>query len=57
MNNETFNVSLVDLRETPITKITSTGVETGSALHELDVIIYATGDEKSNYHYYNHHTE
>ena len=43
---ETFNrdnVSLVDLRETPITKITPTGVVTGKALHELDVIIYATG--------------
>ena len=43
---ETFNranVSLVDLRETPITKITPTGIQTGNALHELDVIIYATG--------------
>jgi cation diffusion facilitator CzcD-associated flavoprotein CzcO len=43
---ETFNranVKLVDLRETPITKITPTGIETGGKLHELDVIIYATG--------------
>ena len=43
---ETFNranVSLVDLRDTPITKITSTGVATGNEVHELDVIIYATG--------------
>jgi len=43
---ETFNrdnVGLVDLRETPITKITPTGIETGNDLQELDVIIYATG--------------
>jgi cation diffusion facilitator CzcD-associated flavoprotein CzcO len=43
---ETFNrdnVSLVDLRATPITQITPTGIETGSETHELDVIIYATG--------------
>jgi len=43
---ETFNrnnVRLVDLRETPIKKITHTGIETGDGLHELDVIIYATG--------------
>ena len=43
---ETFNldnVGLVDLRETPITKITPTGIQTGDELHELDVVIYATG--------------
>ncbi len=43
---ETFNlpnVSLVDLRETPITKITPTGIETGDEKYDLDVIIYATG--------------
>jgi cation diffusion facilitator CzcD-associated flavoprotein CzcO len=43
---ETFNranVSLVDLRTTPITKITPTGIQTGNEAHELDVIIYATG--------------
>ncbi|MGR8919874.1 MAG: hypothetical protein ACU85V_09655 [Gammaproteobacteria bacterium] len=47
---EVFNldhVSLVDLRDTPITRITPAGIETatatGEALHELDVIIYATG--------------
>ncbi len=43
---ETFNrdnVALVDLRETPITRITATGIETSAGLHELDVIIYATG--------------
>jgi cation diffusion facilitator CzcD-associated flavoprotein CzcO len=37
------NVALVDLRETPITRITPTGVQTGDDIHELDVIIYATG--------------
>lgn len=43
---ETFNrdnVALVDLRETPITQITGSGIETSAGLHELDVIIYATG--------------
>jgi len=43
---ETFNrdnVGLVDLREMPITKITPIGIQTGNDLHELDVIIYATG--------------
>ena len=38
------NVHLVDLNETPIERITPTGVETADGeLHELDVIIYATG--------------
>ena len=37
------NVSLVDLRTTPITKITPAGIETTDARHDLDVIIYATG--------------
>jgi cation diffusion facilitator CzcD-associated flavoprotein CzcO len=37
------NVELVDLRSTPITRITPTGIETVNDLHELDVIIYATG--------------
>jgi cation diffusion facilitator CzcD-associated flavoprotein CzcO len=43
---EAFNrdtVSLIDLGETPIRKITPAGIETAAALHELDVIIYATG--------------
>jgi cation diffusion facilitator CzcD-associated flavoprotein CzcO len=43
---ETFNldnVQLVDLHETPIKRITPSGIETSSGLHELDVIIYATG--------------
>ncbi|MBK8958888.1 MAG: NAD(P)/FAD-dependent oxidoreductase [Proteobacteria bacterium] len=41
------HVELVDLRETPIARIEAQGVVTGSGadarLHELDVIIYATG--------------
>ena len=43
---ETFNlphVDIVDLRETPITCITEKGIQVGDELHELDVIIYATG--------------
>ncbi|ULE33283.1 flavin-containing monooxygenase [Mycobacterium sp. IDR2000157661] len=43
---ETFNrdnVTLVDLRRTPITEITPTGVSTEAVHHDLDVIIYATG--------------
>ncbi len=37
------NVQLVDVRESPIERITPTGVKTGNAEYELDVIIYATG--------------
>ncbi len=37
------NVSAVDLKKSPITRITPDGVQTSEALHELDVIIYATG--------------
>ena len=37
------NVSLVDLRETPISKIAETGIQTSDELHDLDIIIYATG--------------
>ncbi|KAM5380138.1 hypothetical protein ACJZ2D_003785 [Fusarium nematophilum] len=37
------NVKLVDIREDPISQITETGVQTGEALHELDILIYATG--------------
>ena len=43
---ETFNlphVRLVDVKETPITRITATGVEVGDEHHSLDVIIFATG--------------
>ena len=43
---EVFNldhVDLVDLRDTPITQITSSGVQTSEMLRELGVIIFATG--------------
>jgi cyclohexanone monooxygenase len=43
---ETFNrpnVELVDLRRTPIVRITPSGIETAGASYEFDVIIYATG--------------
>lgn len=38
------NVSIVDLKETPITCITANGIKTSDGLeHQLDVIIFATG--------------
>ena len=37
------NVRLVDIRETPIERITPAGVKTSDAEHEVDMIIYATG--------------
>ena len=37
------NVELVDLSETPITKITSDGVQTTEHAYDLDLIVYATG--------------
>jgi len=37
------NVRLVDLRETPIERITPAGIRTTAEEHALDVIIYATG--------------
>jgi len=37
------NVRLVDLRETPIERITPRGVRTSEREHPLDVIVYATG--------------
>jgi len=43
---ETFNrdnVTLVDLRRAPITKITPTGIETPQARYEVGVIVFATG--------------
>lgn len=43
---ETFNrdnVTLVDLRKTPIREVTPRGISTGDGSYELDVIIYATG--------------
>ncbi len=43
---ETFNldnVTLVDIRENPIERITPTGVETADGSHDLDIIVFATG--------------
>lgn len=43
---ETFNrdnVDLVDLHATPIERIVPEGIRTGAGLHELDMIVYATG--------------
>ena len=43
---EAFNdpkVSLVDLRETPIVRLTETGIETTDGVRELDIIVWATG--------------
>jgi len=43
---ETFNrdnVSLVDIRSDPIQRITETGIETGKAQYDLDIIVFATG--------------
>jgi cyclohexanone monooxygenase len=37
------NVSLVDLRELPIERITASGVETRNGVHELDILVLATG--------------
>ncbi len=37
------HVDLVDLRETPIERITATGIQTSRAEHEFDIIVYATG--------------
>jgi cation diffusion facilitator CzcD-associated flavoprotein CzcO len=37
------NVSLVDLRETPITAVTETGIDTADGPRELDMIVWATG--------------
>lgn len=43
---ETFNkpnVSLVDLRDTPMLRVTETGIETADGHEEFDMIIWATG--------------
>ena len=37
------NVQLVDIKETPIERITPTGIKTSDAEYEFDIIIYATG--------------
>lgn len=47
---ETFNqanVTLVDLREEPITEVTARGVRTRARHHELDVLVLATGFDAS----------
>ena len=43
---ETYNnpkVSLVDLKQTPIVRMTATGIETSDGARELDVVVWATG--------------
>ena len=37
------NVSLVDLRTTPIERVTPSGIRTAAGEHELDVLVLATG--------------
>jgi cation diffusion facilitator CzcD-associated flavoprotein CzcO len=37
------NVRLVDLRETPIERVTPSGIRTSAGEHALDMIVYATG--------------
>jgi cyclohexanone monooxygenase len=37
------NVTLVDLRDTPIEEIVPSGIRTTDALHDLDAIVFATG--------------
>jgi cation diffusion facilitator CzcD-associated flavoprotein CzcO len=37
------NVELVDIKETPIERITPKGIKTGEKEYEFDIIIYATG--------------
>lgn len=37
------NVELVDLRETPIERLTQTGIETTECLRDFDLIVFATG--------------
>lgn len=37
------NVTLVNLRRTPITEITESGVRTGESSYDLDILIFATG--------------
>ena len=37
------HVKLVDTHETPIVRVTETGIECSDGVHEFDIIIYATG--------------
>lgn len=41
------NVTLVDLRKSPISAVTANGVQTTTAFHDLDVLILATGFDAS----------
>ncbi|RFU78295.1 cyclohexanone monooxygenase [Trichoderma arundinaceum] len=53
---EIFNkkqVDVVNLGETPIVEITEKGIRTNEKLHELDVIIFATGFEVADGNYTN----
>ena len=43
---ETFNrdnVTLVDLKQTPIVRMTETGIETAAGVEQFDIVIWATG--------------
>ena len=37
------NVSLVDVRRSPIERFTATGLQTKDSVHELDAVVFATG--------------
>ena len=37
------NVSLIDLKETPMVRVTETGIETAEGVREFDIIVWATG--------------
>jgi cation diffusion facilitator CzcD-associated flavoprotein CzcO len=37
------NVSLVDLKQTPIERMTSSGIETADGLRDFDIVVWATG--------------
>jgi cation diffusion facilitator CzcD-associated flavoprotein CzcO len=37
------NVSLVDLKQTPIVRVTEGGIETADGVRELDIVVWATG--------------
>ena len=37
------NVSLVDLKQTPIVRVTENGIETADGLQEFDIIVWGTG--------------
>jgi cation diffusion facilitator CzcD-associated flavoprotein CzcO len=37
------NVTLIDVRTDPISRVTPTGIETSQGHHDLDVIVFATG--------------